>query len=341
MKKITMQDIADELNISRVTVWKVFNDYPGVSKSLRDLIIEKSEEMGYNKTSKITQTTDRKPSKTVTISVVVSRPESSLFWMNIIHHIAKTVNDMSVNMLYTYVPNEMPDDYELPDVLVNGSVSGIVILNVYDTKMLSLLNNLSIPKVFLDMTCDFPLDSLTGDLFLLEGETRVQQMTQFIIDHGRKRIGFIGDINYAITNRDRYRGFQKAMALNQLSINSAYIHTEPIGIFSYQEEIHRFLSSLDEMPEAFVCVSDYVANFLLDYLKKNEYAIPHDVAVSGYDGSREYSNLSGNLTTVPVDVAQLGLRLAHQLLYRLDHPDMPGEVTYIYTPVRFNETTNF
>ena len=31
MSKVTMQDIADALGISRVTVWKVFHNHAGVS----------------------------------------------------------------------------------------------------------------------------------------------------------------------------------------------------------------------------------------------------------------------------------------------------------------------
>ena len=40
-KKITMQDIADELNVSRVTVWKVLNGKEGVSFELKEKIIKK------------------------------------------------------------------------------------------------------------------------------------------------------------------------------------------------------------------------------------------------------------------------------------------------------------
>ena len=43
-----MQDIADALNISRVTVWKVFSHRDGVSKELQHKIISKALEMDYN-----------------------------------------------------------------------------------------------------------------------------------------------------------------------------------------------------------------------------------------------------------------------------------------------------
>ena len=49
MNKVTMQDIADELGISRVTVWKVFNNYSNVSPALRERVLSKAKELGYTK----------------------------------------------------------------------------------------------------------------------------------------------------------------------------------------------------------------------------------------------------------------------------------------------------
>ena len=40
MSKVTMQDIADALGVSRVSVWKVFNDQPGVSNTLKHSILD-------------------------------------------------------------------------------------------------------------------------------------------------------------------------------------------------------------------------------------------------------------------------------------------------------------
>ena len=49
MSKVTMQDIADELGISRVTVWKVFNNHSGVSEAIRESVLQKAKELGYSK----------------------------------------------------------------------------------------------------------------------------------------------------------------------------------------------------------------------------------------------------------------------------------------------------
>lgn len=347
MKKVTMQDIADILNISRVTVWKVLNNQSGVSKPLRDQILLTAREIGYLKPGQEAEAILEESSISLeerskkTICVVISRPESSVFWINIIHAIAKELGKQGVNLMYTYLPPNYYKGYVLPSTLTNGTAGGMLIMNVYDSQLLAMLNRLNIPKVFLDLVSDFPLDTLTGDLFLLEGKKTIKEITNSIIQKGRTEIGFIGDIHYALTNRERYEGFVAAMEENNIEIKEEYCLTSKIGIYTYSEQITDFLNNLDKMPEAFVCASDYVANFIMQYFVEHGLRVPEDVAMTGYDGSTEYSMVSGKLTTVLVPTHQLGTRLAHQLLYRIEHPDTPLERTHIFSEIIWGKSTDF
>lgn len=45
--KVTIQDIADALNLSRMTVSKVLNNSPNVSAETRALVLKKAQEMNY------------------------------------------------------------------------------------------------------------------------------------------------------------------------------------------------------------------------------------------------------------------------------------------------------
>ena len=45
MKKVTLQEIAKSLNISRTTVWKVFSGHDGVSDALRDKVLTRAREL--------------------------------------------------------------------------------------------------------------------------------------------------------------------------------------------------------------------------------------------------------------------------------------------------------
>jgi len=332
MAKTTMQNIADALNISRVSVWKVFNNQRGVSDTLKKQVIMKANELNYFKP--ILQAIGE-PSKEKTVSVIVSRPESAIFWTNIIHRVAQELARCNINLMYAYVPSSYSQDFLLPNSLTNGTVEGAIILNIYDRKILKIINKLSIPKVYLDTMPDFSWNSLDGDLILIEGKYTLSRMTDYLIQQGYQRIGFIGDIHYAQTNLDRFNGFLETMKKHQLPIDDHLCLTKRLEIHSYLEEMNTFLNNLTLFPEAFICASDYVASFIYQYLVENPQRLTHDILVTGFDGSMEYPSVTNNITTADVDTNLLGKRLAHQIRFRLEHPSAPYETTYIMPKIRF------
>ena len=107
MQKVTMQNIADALGISRITVWKALTNRPGISEKLRQQVMAKAEEMGYAPVAHAAV----KPKTQHTFSIVVSRPESSAFWMQIIHHVAKELALQDINLMYTYMPTAFRPGY--------------------------------------------------------------------------------------------------------------------------------------------------------------------------------------------------------------------------------------
>ncbi len=339
MKKVTIQDIADALGISRVSVGKVFTGREGVSDDLRSKIMSKAIEMGYNMPTGFFDNEGALPeSPQVTISVAVSRPETSVFWVNMIHEIAREASNSNANVMYTYLPKDASSDYELPSSLSDGSTQAVVVLNVYDKNLLKKLSELPIPKVFMDTIASYPFETLNGDLVLIEGRSTVSKITNHLIKQGKKRIGFIGDINYAQTNFERYYGFKEAMKNSNLEIDDSICLTTPIGADTYKEEISSFLNSLTGMPEAFVCASDFVADIVCKALTENGYSIPDDIMVSGFDNQSDIS-YPVPLTTANVNSENFGIRLARQALYRIQHPKAYRELIYICPEVIFREST--
>ncbi len=327
MEKITMQDIADALDISRVTVSKVFNNQSGVSDSLRELVFEKARELGYAKVPY--QMVEQQKQSQRTISLIVSRPDSAFFWTNIIHRMAQELSNFNINLMYTYVPSTYSKSFTLPSILLNGQVDGVVVLNIYDAQILGMINELSLPKVFLDTVPSLPNHQLNGDLILIEGFRTVYEITGSLIRNGHKNIGFLGDINYAQTNLERYKGYCSCMEKNDLTINPGHCLTGSIDIFSYSRDLNSFLNHLVSWPSAFVCVSDYVAHFVKMYMDQHPERLPHPVVLTGFDNASEYTNVFGQIITANVPTSLLGKRLALQLVFRTEHPEAPRELTFI------------
>lgn len=334
MEKVTMQDIADALNISRVTVSKAFNNQSGVSDALQKLILEKAKELGYAKLPYQPNGTTPDARHLKTVSLIVSRPDSAVFWTSIIHRMAQELSNYNINLMYTYVPSTCTNAFALPPVLTEEAVDGAVVLNVYDSKILGMVNRLSLPKVFLDTVPTMDSRKLDGDLILIEGFHTVYQITEQLVRAGHKSIGFLGDINYAKTNLDRYLGYCACMEKYALPVRPEHCMTGTIGIFSYSKELAGFWDGMGDWPTAFVCVSDYVAHFARQYMDEHPGRPPHPVVLTGFDNSGEYPNVAGRILTADVPTSLLGKRLALQLLFRTEHPDAPYELTYINPSIR-------
>ncbi|MCO7108131.1 LacI family DNA-binding transcriptional regulator [Gemmiger formicilis] len=270
MSKPTMQDIADALSVSRITVWKALSNRPGVSDSMRAQIHQKATEMGYFHSlsgyhcdrlcSTASPHTHRSGSRVPT--------ESSLFWMQIIHQIAKDLSEHNVNLMYTYLPTNYKAGYVLPEPLTNGTVDGVIVLNTYSAPLLRLLSSLPIPKVFLDTVPSVPYNQLHGDLLIIEGRDLIRQITNSLLLHGCRKLSFIGDVEYAQTNKDRYEGFLDALHEHGIIPNPSLYLTGSLGLRTHYEEISRFLDFLPTMPDGIVCASDYIAHFIQRYLEE-------------------------------------------------------------------------
>ena len=66
--RVTIQDIADALGISRNTVSKAINNTGVLADATREKVLKKAMEMGYKQFSYVTITDTNKPSKSLAAS---------------------------------------------------------------------------------------------------------------------------------------------------------------------------------------------------------------------------------------------------------------------------------
>lgn len=328
MAHIRIQELADIMGISRTTVWKALHNKSGISDELRKKILKQAELEGIIPAAEV-RTQDN--SQRRSYAVAVSRMESSVFWMNIINHIAIELSKHDADLVYTYLPASIEGDYRLPGTF--DGVSGVIVLNVYDARLLKLLSDLPAPKVFLDSVPELPAASLNGDLVLIEGRDAVCKITSHLLKKGLTRLGFVGDPNYALTNHDRLMGFYDAHNMLGLSADPALSLTKSINPSLYNEEIRAFLSALPHLPDAFVCASDFVAHLIMKQLSASGVQLPENFTVTGFDNSDEFENVARKITTADVQTANIGRRLANKILFLCEYPDTPHEVSYITSEV--------
>lgn len=340
MKRATIQDISDSLNISRITVWKVLNNKEGVSEITKQKIIKKAIEMDYKKLDlNLVNSTLMNTKPLNNISVIVARPETTAFWVRIINQIAKELNQNKFNLIYNPLTSYEENNFELPSAIKNNEVRGIIVINVYNEYAIKQLCNTKIPKVFLDIPHSIPPYNLNSDVILLEGVETIYTITNDIIKKGCESLGFIGDISYSQTMYDRWKGFLKAIEANNIVLNKQYCLTKNIHQDLYKQTITDFLNGLPKMPEAFVCANDYTGYVLINCLKELKLNIPKDILISGYDDNIETTTEENFLTTVQVKNELIGKRLVKQAMYRIENIESDYETIYINSKVVFRKST--
>ncbi|MDD7266549.1 MAG: LacI family DNA-binding transcriptional regulator [Lachnospiraceae bacterium] len=337
MKRVTMQEIADAAGVSRVTVSNALNQNGHVSEALRKKIYALATKMGYARSLELNDGSVAGADVKKVIALAVARPNSSVFWLNIIHSIARILSRENISLMYTYLPGSLPESAELPAELRDGSISGLIALNIYDIVTYEKLHRLSVPKVFLDTPGGFDLMKATGDIVYIGGRVPERLITLDLLKKGNRRIGFIGDINYASTNYARFQGYMDAMREYGVEPEEQFMKTTKIAIGKYEDDLYAFLGRLmehNELPDAFVCVSDYVAHFVIRFLEEHGLEVPRDIRITGFDGNMEYLHRPEDfLTTAVVDVNAIGKKMVRQLQNRMEDEDMPSEVAYLRTKV--------
>lgn len=344
MKRVRLQDVADQLNISRITVSKVINNKPGVAYSTRKKVLRTLVDHGYDKLDEavLALIANEAPEPVRRIAVLAIAPEFSEFWLKTINSIAAALTDSGYEFVYSFLSRNDENQFVLPKIIDKNSISGVIVINVYDDVAIQALSEADIATVFLDTTPRMYHQRTKGDIVLLDGSRSIYAITSHIIEKGRTNIGFVGDITYSKTILDRWKGFKQAMKDHNLPLNPRHCLTRSdYGHYYYMSEIEQALDNLEEMPDAFVCANDFIAFMLIDYLKKHGYQIPTDIAVSGYDDIREKITAASKLTTVTIDNDLLGKRLVQQVLMRVNNPQMPSEIIFIQSDVVFRNSTAF
>jgi DNA-binding LacI/PurR family transcriptional regulator len=148
------------------------------------------------------------------------------------------------------------------------------------------------------------------------------QMTSYLRDRGRRRIGTITGPLDMPGGVERLAGYRDAMGgdLDQNLIVNADYYTRKSG----EAGMERLLAQAPDLDAVFVG-SDLMAAGALDVLKRTGRRVPDDVAVGGFDDSAIASTVVPHLTTVRVPWQRMSTEMV-RLLLGLIAGDSPAAV---------------
>ena len=340
IKKVTIQNIAAELGLSRNTVAKALTNSDTVAYDTRMSIIKKAWEMGYQKMSpqileeyKLVE--NSVDNKTV---IILAKRELSVFWNTIVVGISDELNRNNCRMRLNFVSAEDEADLVLPRDFQDG-VDAVILMSIFKPDYTREILKQKLPTVFLDCPSgDFDLEH-NCDSVIVEGRNSVMQITENLISQGIRSIGFIGDTTYCETVRQHYMGYCAALSENGMLIDKDIIFNSHLPEMYSNAEVEKIVAGFAYMPEAIVCSNDDIALKCIRALAKKGLKCPTDVAVTGFDNEEVLTQVEPRLTTVSIHHQMLGKRLVQQLIWRIENPDFPREKILIATKTIYRKSS--
>ena len=304
-----MKDIADELNITVMSVSKALSGKEGVSSELRARIVSKAEELGYKKGSQAKET----KSKNIGILVAERSLNANTTFMSIQQSLITQLSKLDYYGLTEIIPEETEHLLLEPKLLKDKKIDGFIILGQMKKEYLDFLKASSLPKVL--MTFEFA-DETDGGIVcdnIYFGYT----LTQYLYDKGYRKIGFVGNPLFDATVMDRYLGYHKAVLLNNLKSNPDYIIED---VSRDGEEQGLFIP--EDVPDAFICNDCRVAYKLIHQLEGMEFDVPEDIAVAAFDDGIYADFGIPKLTTFSVDYDEMARMAAESILSKIQDPSI-------------------
>lgn len=313
--KVTMKDIAKELNISINAVSIALNDKPGVSESMRLKILRTADKMGYINEKHHYLSVFSKSN--ICILMQSYYANTGHFYSIVLRSIVECAKELGYISILNYFED---NQFEFPDCIIDRKIAGILVVGKISDQNLNQLKNTGIPVVLVDYT------SLgdTCDCVLTHNKQGGYLITQYVLDKGYKRVGFFGDLEYSLSFSDRFIGYKQALVnRNTISDIESYINQYSIlhetEKYVLENDVNSIVSLLkkSELPEVFVCANDSNAFILLNALTLMNIKVPDQIAITGFDDTPLCDKTIPKLTTVQVQKELMGEIAVNKLIDRI------------------------
>ena len=339
MKRVTIQDIADELGVSRNTVSKAINNADGLAEATRARILEKAIEMGYKQFSYI-----KAHSGIVQEQEAQSKGEIALLCGGVIApaHFATLMLDKLKKELsqWGYTLNTHRVEREnflcrtLPLTFDPRQVSAIICVEMFDRAYDEMICGLGLPVLFVDGPNKRDGIDLPADQLYMDNTTAITRFINDMLVRGKRKIGFIGDYEHCQSFFERYTAFRYAMLMANAPVEERFcIKT------SEREKLEEALSALTDFPDVFICANDFAAEDAIYALRKLGKSVPENVLFCGFDDSPNSRIMTPTLTTVHIHTQVMAVAAMQLLLSRIEEPNLDYRIVHTETELIYRDST--
>jgi len=335
---VTIKTIAEKLGVSYATVSRALNDHPDVNEDTKQKVIAKANEMGYQPNA-IARGLVNKETKTIGLVIPdITNP----FFPQVARGVEEAAATAGYNIFLCNSNWNKNREEHYVNALLQKQVDGLIITP--SSEDLDYLKNLLKSKIKAVFVSSFiPLENYTS--VIVDNVLGTEQAVDHLIEKGYQKIAFIGAGEERFANKERIKGYKKALAKHNMELREDFITSVKR---SYDQEsgyelMKNILSNNDKskIPDAIICYNDLLALGTIQAIKEANLNVPEDIAVIGFDDISFASLSEIKLTTVAQPKYEMGKVALETLIEKIkNNSDKNFENKIVLSPeLKIRKTT--
>jgi LacI family transcriptional regulator len=299
-RQVTLSDIAQIVNVSKVTVSKALRGHPDISAETVEKIKVVAKELGYYPNFMARNLSSQKSN---TIGVIVPKIAHS-FFASVIESIYDTAFKNNYEVILTV--SQENSDRELKHIhsLLSMRVDGLLVSisqQTIDFSIFKTVKERGIPLTFMDRVVEDPqFNAVTVD-----DQGGSFAATEQAISIGYRKLAHVAGFQHINIGRARYRGFEQAMKKHNLPIRPEWV---VFGGFGENDGYEGFkkICAADERPEFVLAATYPVALGIYRAAAELGLNIPSDIDIICFGKSISNRFLSPSMTYVEQPTEEIG-----------------------------------
>lgn len=311
--RVTLQIIADRLDVSTATVSLALRESPLVADGTRLRVQQIAREMGYSyNRSAASLRTDR-----TNILGVGFHDITNPYFAELLAAIEETATAHGRSILLgTYAENLERQDRVL-NTLKEYRPDGMIICPAGGTTAETLAHLMAAHVPLVQLSREIP--DLGLDFVGSDDRYGTVLAMEHLIGLGHRRIAFLGESPLISTGRNRYRGYCETLAKHGLPLDPTIVYsaygTRENGLKGVQKVL-----DAAEPPTAAVCFNDLTAFGAMLGLRHRGLEAGTDFSIVGCDDVQEAAQWYPALTTLKNFQEDMGRKSAEMLMRRIADP---------------------
>lgn len=322
--KITIDDVARALGISKTTVSRAISGKGRVGDDTRQKVMSFIEEHNYIPNINARALAGQ---KTYNIGVIWPDDYNAVdlpFFQRCMIGISEVTASYGYDVIVTLVSGD--DISGIKRIIDNHKVDGIILTRtLVKDNAAYFLKNSGIPFVAVGKTYDSDVVYVDNDNF-----SACKELTAILIAKGLKRLALIGGSTNHIITRTRHEGFMAAF-------EDAGIAVDPSLIYLEVEDISRVGNILKELQnkniDGIVCMDDAIAGEIMSKCRDEHIRIPEDLRIASFYNSSILENAVPSVTSLNFNDRNLGANAAKTLLDMIAGADVSSKTLSNYEVV--------